>query len=255
MSQRRTPRRRRLIAGTTAGAVVAAGALLSGDLLAGADATTLPTNSSAWRTCQVTLNGVPVVVDATERTRTVVNGSGGSKAKVGLYARTDSACTFSRIFLTDGRVGYGGIADGVTRRQGTGTTPAGTYSMTEAFGNSASPGTALPYHRVQRGDWWVQDNNSAFYNSRRHESLGGFLLRTNGLNGSERLTDFGNQYAHSVVINFNRAPDTMVRKRGSGIFLHVTGKGATAGCVSLPKSKVRTLLQHLQSGDRITIGR
>lgn len=127
--------------------------------------------------------------------------------------------------------------------------------MTEAFGNSASPGTAVPYHRARPGDWWVQDHNSPFYNTRRNQSLGGFLLRTTGLNSSERLADFGNQYAHALVINFNRAPDLKVAKRGSGIFLHVNGRGATAGCVSISKDRMRTVLSYLRPGDRITITR
>lgn len=257
MEQRTTTGRvkRRLIVGTTAAGTLAAGTLVSGTLLAGADAATLPTTSAAWRTCNVTMNGVPVTVDRTERTRTVVNGTGGSKASVAFYARTDSPCTFKRVFLADGRVGYGGIVDGATRRQGIGTTPAGTYTMTEAFGNAASPGTAMPYHRVASGEWWVQDNNSPFYNSLRNQSLGGFLLRTTGLNSSERLADFGTQYAHSIVINFNRAPDAQLAKRGAGIFLHVTGKGATAGCVSIRKERVRMLLSYLRPGDRIPIVR
>lgn len=247
--------KRRLLAGATAAATLAAGTLASGTLLAGADAATLPVSSSAWRTCTVTMNGVPLTVDRAERTRTVVNGTGGSHAGVAFYVRAESACTFKRLFLADGRVGYGGIVDGATRRQGTGTTPAGTYSMTEAFGNSASPGTAVPYHRVRPGDWWVQDNNSPFYNSLRNQSLSGFLLRTTGLNSSERLADFGAQYAHALVINFNRTPDRQVTKRGSGIFLHINGSGATAGCVSVRKERVRTMLSYLRPGDRITIVR
>ena len=40
------------------------------------------------------------------------------------------------------------------------------------------------------------------------------------------------QYAHAVVIDYNYARP--VKGRGAGIFLHVNGSGATAGCVSVP---------------------
>lgn len=242
--------RRRLTAGGAAGAALIATAALTSGLMPTAGAAPLPSSSEAWQTCTVTLNGVPVTVDRTERTRTVVNGTGGSWAVVGFFVRTDRPCQFQRVLSVTGRVGYHGISNGGTRRQGSGTTPAGTYTMTESFGNSPRPTTALPYHRVQPGDWWVQDQNSRYYNELRNSALGGFLARTSA---GERLIDYQPQYAHAVVINFNRAPDRMVIGRGSGIFLHVNGAGATAGCVSVTKAHLRTLLSYLQPGDRITI--
>ncbi|MBA3743785.1 L,D-transpeptidase family protein [Sporichthya sp.] len=248
----RRPAKRRLIAGATAAATIAAGALVSSELVAGAGAAT-PVSSTQWQTCKVTLNGVQTTVDKAERTRTVVNGTGGSWAVVGFFVRTDGACTFKRVLKVDGRVGYNGISNGLTRRQGSGTTPSGTYTMTESFGNSPRPATALSYHRVKTGDYWVQDQNSAFYNTLRNSGLGGFLASTTGSNGSERLLDYTTQYAHSVVINFNRAPERRTVGRGSGIFLHVNGRGATAGCVSITKAGLRTLMSYLRSGDRITI--
>lgn len=251
MEQATTRRlRRRLAVGATAGATLIAGAVVTTDLVAGAGAATLPTASPMWQTCQVTLNGVTTTVDKAERTRTVVNGTGGSWAVLGFYVRTDSACTFKRVLRVDSRVGYNGIGNGLTRRQGSGTTPSGTYTMTETFGNNPRPATAMPYHRVMPGDWWVQDQNSLFYNERRNQMLGGFLARTSH---GERLIDYQKQYAYSVVVNFNRAPDTKRIGRGSGIFLHVNGSGATAGCVSITKSQLRTLMGYLKPGDRITI--
>lgn len=239
------------VTGTVTGelftAIVAAAAQLAGQRT--------PTADAAWQDCTPTLDGIRIRVDRTKRTQTVVNGIGGSYATVSFFARTDSACGFKRIFAGTGRVGYGGITDGATRRQGTGTTPTGTYTMTEAFGLADAPATAMPYRLVRPGDWWVEDNDSAFYNSYRTEAEGGFPLTTAGDHGSERLTDFGTQYARAVVINFNRAPDAKVANRGAGIFLHVNGSGATAGCVSVGRSRMDTVLSYLKPGDQITIVR
>ena len=59
----------------------------------------------------------------------------------------------------------------------------------------------------------------------------------------------------SAVINFNRAPDVTKHYRGYGIFLHVKGSGATAGCVGITRSQMRTVLAYLQPGDTIKIAR
>lgn len=218
-------------------------------------ASSTPVASPAFQTCRVTLGGVNVKVRASERTRTIVNGTGGRRAQLSFWVRDESPCGFVQVVSALSWVGANGMTDGRTRRQGTLTTPTGTYTMTEAFGIQGNPGTALPYHRVRKGDWWVQDNNSKYYNSMRNERQGGFSVTTRGANGSERLLDYGKQYAHVVVINFNRAPDRRVPGRGSGIFLHVNGRGATAGCVSIGKAKLRLLMSYLQPRDRITIVR
>ena len=48
-----------------------------------------------------------------------------------------------------------------------------------------------------------------------------------------------------------------VRHRGAGIFLHVNGKGATAGCVSVPRAFMRSMMAGLNPKRRpvIAIGR
>ena len=53
------------------------------------------------------------------------------------------------------------------------------------------------------------------------------------VNSSERLRDYPRQYEYSIVTSYNYS--RQVRHRGAGIFLHVNGRGATAGCVSAPR--------------------
>jgi L,D-peptidoglycan transpeptidase YkuD (ErfK/YbiS/YcfS/YnhG family) len=153
-------------------------------------------------------------------------------------------------------VGGNGIVAGERRRQGSGTTPAGTYRLTEAFGIEPDPGTRLPYLHVGPDDWWVADNNSRYYNSHRRGSQGGFdtSLPESHVNGSERLVTHRTTYRYAVVIDFNRRP--AVRYRGAAIFLHVNGSGATQGCVSVPESAMVQLLRWLDPAakPRIAIG-
>lgn len=217
---------------------------------------TTPVSDPSWVACSAQLGGVQVSVGARQRTVTVVNGSGGSTAVVSFWLRTNTPCGFANAFTdSGGRIGYGGMTNGATRVQGNGTTPTGTYTMTEAFGIKASPGTALSYRRVGTGDFWVEDNNSAYYNTYRNESQGGFdaTLPLSDPNGSERLLSFPGQYDYVIVVNFNRAPDAQRPYRGAGIFIHVRGSGATAGCVAVSSSEMVTMLRTMRAGDTVTI--
>lgn len=213
-----------------------------------------PFSSRQWQSCTTTLAGVGVTVGAGQRTVTVADAHDGTYATLSMFARTDSACGFTTLFSDAGaRIGYGGITDGATRAQGSGTTPTGTYTMTEAFGLAANPGTALLYRPAGVGDFWVEDNRSTYYNTFRNADQGGFDPSATGIDSSERLTDYPGQYAYAVVVDFNRPPDRTVPYRGAGIFVHVRGAGATAGCVSTSAANVVTMLGYLRSGDTITI--
>jgi L,D-peptidoglycan transpeptidase YkuD (ErfK/YbiS/YcfS/YnhG family) len=221
-------------------------------------AATHPQSSSAWRACTKKLDGITTSIAKGQRTVTIVNQTSKTHARVSFWIRTNSACTLTRKFLTtSGRIGYGGTVDGDERRQGSGKTPLGTYTMTTAFGRGPAPDMWLPYHRVRSGDYWVGDNQSRYYNTLRNKADGGFRwwLSQSNVNSSENLRSYGSQYRYVVVINFNRAPDYQRHYRGSGIFLHVKGSGATAGCVAITASQMRTVLAYLQVGDKITIAR
>ncbi|NUR07802.1 MAG: hypothetical protein HOQ45_12450, partial [Nocardioidaceae bacterium] len=157
----------------------------------------------------------------------------------------------------DGRTGYGGLVVGSRRHQGSGTTPLGTYGLISVFGtHRGDGGGALPYRRVRAGDYWVEDNASPYYNRYRNRRQGGFRwwLPASDENSSERLRDYPGQYEWSVVTSFNRS---QVRHRGAGIFLHVNGSGATAGCVSAPAWFLRRVVGRLDPAQRpvIAIGR
>lgn len=209
-----------------------------------------------WRTCTPKLNGVHTTVGAKQRTVTVVNQRSKTYATTGFYVRINArACSFDRLFLaTKTRLGYGGTVAGTKRKQGTGTTPLGTYTITSAFGIKPDPGSWVPYHRVKAGDYWVEDNGSRYYNTLRNKASGGFRywLPAANANSSERLAAYPGQYDYALVINYNRPPHA-VRYRGAGIFLHVKGSGPTAGCVSISHKNMRIALAYIRSGDKIVI--
>ncbi|MFJ9412806.1 L,D-transpeptidase [Streptomyces sp. NPDC101227] len=148
------------------------------------------------------------------------------------------------------RFGAGGLTEGSTRVQGTSTTPTGLYDLPYGFGNDPAPaGTAVPYRRVGPDSWWCEDNASASYNRWAEP-----LPRDCAATESERLADYPTQYGRALVIGFNyRRP---VHGRGAGIFLHVNGKGATAGCVSVPAEAMARILSWVRPSEEphIAIG-
>lgn len=204
----------------------------------------------------VRLDGVEVGLRSGTGQVVTVNRTTGYHARVTLW-RLREGHWRAVLRAEDGRIGYGGLVRGTRRRQGTGTTPLGTYALPWVFGThprkDAGP---LPYRRIRRGDFWVQDNASRFYNRYRNQRQGGFRWRlaSSDANASERLTDYPTQYEWSIVTGFNRR---QVRHRGAGIFLHVNGSGATAGCVSAPRWFIRGLVRRLDPDrhPRIAIGR
>jgi len=193
----------------------------------------------------VTLGGVRVALPDNTQQVVTVNHTRGYHARVGFWVLRQGHWT--RLYdERNGRIGYGGLVAPKQRHQGTGTTPSGTVRLISSFGRHArSESWDLPYRRIRKGDYWVEDNQSRYYNRYRNRSQGGFRwwLRPSQENSSERLRDFRVQYEYSVVTSYNYA--AQVRHRGAGIFLHVNGKGATAGCVSAPRAFMVQMMARL----------
>ncbi|MFB7849284.1 L,D-transpeptidase [Streptomyces sp. NPDC002466] len=148
------------------------------------------------------------------------------------------------------RFGAKGLAEGASRKQGTNTTPTGLYDLPYAFGTGPAPaGTTHPYRRINDRSWWCQDNAARDYNRwvepRPADCRAG---------EAEHLIAYPTQYARALVIGFNY--ERPVRGRGAGIFLHVDGRGATAGCVSVPASAMARILDWVNPARRphIAIG-
>lgn len=199
---------------------------------------------AAQRARTVRLGGVRVRLRPGTRQVVTVDRTRGHHARVAFWVH-DGRRWGRELVAQDGRIGHGGLVAAQRRRQGTGTTPLGTFTLPSSFGmHRRATRWSLPYRTVRRGDYWVQDNASAHYNRYRNKRQGGFRwwLPTSDPNSSERLLDYRRQYEWAIVMGFNR---DQVRHRGSGIFLHVNGSGATAGCVSAPRWFVKRMMVRL----------
>jgi L,D-peptidoglycan transpeptidase YkuD (ErfK/YbiS/YcfS/YnhG family) len=143
------------------------------------------------------------------------------------------------------RVGNNGVAEPGRKREGDGRTPSGSYGFSFFFGVQPNLGFSFPFRHAYRYDVWDDDPASARYNQwvdDRKENPGA---------NPEPMHQVP-AYDYAAVIAYNTA---RVPGRGSAIFLHVGTAAATAGCVSLPRAQLLTVLRWLRAaGDpRITI--
>lgn len=181
-------------------------------------------------------------------------------ATLATYARTSEG--WKQVGpTTTAFLGRHGLVPGNQRRQSTGTTPMGTYALSAAFGRLPDPGAKLPYIHIDRNDAWTYNPKvPSTYNlfqdvNRSWRSYGGYV---------EHLWQLGPQYDYVVTTSFNEPTGQIsttadgVRiakrptntKRGGGIFLHVSKGEPTVGCVSMPRTDMRRIVQWLDPAAR-----
>jgi L,D-peptidoglycan transpeptidase YkuD (ErfK/YbiS/YcfS/YnhG family) len=166
------------------------------------------------------------------------------------------------------RLGWNGWAPASKRRQNSGTTPAGKFTIPYAFGIRTDPGARLRYTHVDGDDVWpYEPRDPATYNIYQpyHSSTSHWRADYN-----ERLASYGYEYAHAVVLGYNLptgvhwsasrrqyvATHPARTGKGGGIFLHVQRSRYTAGCVAGPLSDIRWVVRWLDPAQspRIVMG-
>lgn len=132
-------------------------------------------------------------------------------------------------------------------------TPMGSFSLTQAFGRAADPGTRMSYFQTTPADWWIS-KSGPLYNT--HQRCSGSCPFTQG-DPNEHLYYITPYYDYAVVIDYNTANAGPVRQgAGSAFFLHVTDGNATAGCVAIGRNSLVALMRWLNPAahPRILIG-
>jgi L,D-peptidoglycan transpeptidase YkuD (ErfK/YbiS/YcfS/YnhG family) len=205
--------------------------------------------SAPSRTAGPAGSGLPLGVDpgSSSQVVTVVAASArATTAKLTAWQRGADGWTavLGPVTARVGAAGVGRASESTTR------TPAGTFTLTEAFGRAGNPGTALPYRMVDGDDWWVSDVHSPRYNQYAQCAPG--KCDFNEAAG-ENLFAAGTVYAQAVVIDYNRGGTPGA---GSAYFLHVANGAPTAGCVAIDAGSLVTLMRWLDRGARplISIG-
>ena len=158
----------------------------------------------------------------------------------------------SRGLLTAGpqtwpvALGRGGIL--ADKREGDGATPRGRFRLVRLWWNperGLRPATRLPVRRIAPDDAWCED--PAGRRSNRPIKM--------AINGAgDRLRRADHLYDLIVEIDHNARP--RIARRGSAVFIHLArpGLAPTAGCVTMPKSRLRQLLGRVGADTWIIIG-
>jgi L,D-peptidoglycan transpeptidase YkuD (ErfK/YbiS/YcfS/YnhG family) len=156
----------------------------------------------------------------------------------------------SRGWLTAGplafpvALGRGGIL--ANKREGDGATPRGRFRLLRLWWRAdrgPRPATALPVRRIGADDAWCEDPADRRYNRP--------IRRTDG--PGDRLRRDDHLYDLIIEIDHNARP--RIAGRGSAVFIHVAKPGfaPTAGCIAMPKVRLRRLLERVGPGTRIVI--
>ncbi|XZI42714.1 L,D-transpeptidase family protein [Clostridium perfringens] len=153
-----------------------------------------------------------------------------SYCNIKVYEKNDGG-KWSELYCTNGRVGLNGLSYIENRLQSTNTTPAGVMNIIGGFGVNSNPETKLNYTELKNNMYWDLNNGSKNYNRMASYNPGG---------DCEHLIYYKKQYEYSLITDYNY---NQVSNKGGAIFVHCLGKGATGGCVSMPREKLVEILK------------
>jgi L,D-peptidoglycan transpeptidase YkuD (ErfK/YbiS/YcfS/YnhG family) len=163
-------------------------------------------------------------VPATSRQVVLVEGAGpnSNRATVRLLQREAGWTEKGSWPAYVGKSGWS-----ANHREGDLRTPIGVFTLSDAGGRLANPGTSLPYHR-----------STAFQAPAPSPGFG---------------DSSADAFDYVVAIDYNRVPGKSPldwtrpkgQGAGGGIWLHIDRGGPTHGCVAVPKKAMRLLLTEL----------
>ena len=178
---------------------------------------------------------VRITNSATTQLVTVSAASyGTSWAKLSTFVWTGTTWAHRKGPWT-ARIGQDGMAVPGQKIEGDLLTPQGTYGFSFMFGVQPNPGVRFSWRHAYTYDYWDDDPSSPLYNE-------WVDTRTQNPGASPEPMHNVPVYNYAAVIAYNRA---RVPGVGSAIFLHVGDGSATAGCVSLPVTRLLVVLRWL----------
>lgn len=121
-------------------------------------------------------------------------GTGDCNADISYYKKENG--NWELKWTEKGYVGRNGITD--NKKEGDGATPSGVYSFDLAFGLLDDPGSVLPYHKIVKGDFWVDDPASPHYNQLVNDKT-----TAKDWNSGENLIKATPYYNYALNLDYN----------------------------------------------------
>ena len=138
--------------------------------------------------------------------------------------------------------------DGPQKQEGDGRSPAGVFTVGEAFGYAGKADTGLPYQAMTAGHYCIDVNGSSLYNRIVDQTeVGAEAVKGSTEPMRRDLHAKGDVvYRQGFVINHN--PQN-ISGAGSCIFAHLWRKPGepTAGCTAMPDPVMEDMLAWLQA--------
>ncbi|MFR1686043.1 MAG: L,D-transpeptidase family protein [Massilimicrobiota timonensis] len=143
---------------------------------------------------------------------------------------------WKEVMETTAYFGSSGVGQG---HENSRRSPVGQYTFTKLMGLSSNPGTQLPYHRIDNNDYWCGET---LYNQFVDEDV---TEHNCSKKNDERLADYTLPYRYVAAFNYNPGN---VKGKGFAYFLHSKGNtNYTGGCVAISNSKMKTIMQAIDS--------
>lgn len=172
---------------------------------------------------------------AAECSQLVLVSAEGSNAEIRFFFAQDGVWTEETDFSASGFVGVLGTGEAA---EGKKMTPAGFFTINEAFYTKDAPKTRLESFQITEDTYWVDDPESAYYNTRVEGTA------DKDWSSAEHMLDYAG-YRYGFTIGYN--PECIPGK-GSAIFFHISDR-PTAGCVGASEQTVVNLLSVLNPED------
>ena len=175
----------------------------------------------------------------------VVAGIDKTTAYVTMHER-DKDGKWKQIIATPGFIGKDGLGDANINDA---YTPIGTFTIDKAFGLADDPGCQMEYTKVDENYYWSGDTREGMHFNE--------LVNVKDVSGldtenSEHISDF--DYAYQYVLNMGYNSECEEEK-GFAFFIHCfrVNRTYTGGCVGVPESIMKVIMQRIKPGCRITI--
>lgn len=173
----------------------------------------------------------------------VVAGVDKTTAYITMHEK-DKDGNWQQLIATPGFIGLDGLGEAnITDCY----TPVGTFTVDKAFGLADDPGCQLEYTKVDDSYYWSGDPKHNFNQ----------LVSINDVpdldtENSEHIADFDFAYQYVLNMGYNAECE---EEKGFAFFFHSfrVNRTYTGGCVAVPESVMKFVMQHIKPGCRFTI--
>jgi L,D-peptidoglycan transpeptidase YkuD (ErfK/YbiS/YcfS/YnhG family) len=167
----------------------------------------------------------------------VTDGPGATGASLYAFEKKGKDWTLisGPIKAVVGKMGMAAVGEKV---EADGKTPTGLFELGRLFSYEQKVDTKLPHQKVDGEDKWIDDANSAQYNT--------YVRGATTATSFEHLLLKSIDYKYCMVIEYNTKP--VVKGKGSAIFFHLADEKftPTAGCVAIKEEEMVDILKWMR---------